>query len=146
MQVTQDPGFIKRAQYYASKTYINQRDADVEYKDLKNERFLAIYDETLFSEKEDYISYHEMRDTKTQENDLDGFKFVFLELAKFKDSKEGLKTPLQKWAYFFKHASETTEEDLSKIIGSDLIIEKAYKELNRFGWTKEDLMEMTPLI
>ncbi|MBS0186318.1 MAG: Rpn family recombination-promoting nuclease/putative transposase [Proteobacteria bacterium] len=141
MQVARDPGFIKRAQYYASKTYINQRDDGVKYKDLKNVRFLAIYDATLFPQKSNYISHHEMRDIKTQENDLDSFKFVFLELAKFTDQKEDLKTIIQKWAYFFKHASETSEEDLAQIIGSDAILGKAYHELDRFGWSKEELLE-----
>lgn len=141
MQVARDPGFIKRAQYYASRTYINQRDTNGDYIDLKNVRFLAIYDETLFPKKKGYISYHEMRDIQTQENDLDGFKFVFLELDKFEDQKGNLKTPLQKWAYFFKHAAEVREEDLGQIVGSDDIFEKAYQELNRFGWSQEDLME-----
>ena len=141
MQVARDPGFIKRAQYYASKTYINQRDDGVDYKDLKNVRFLAIYEEKLFSKKKSYLSYREMRDINTQENDLNSFKFIFLELSKFKDKKEDLKTITQKWAYFFKHATKTTEADLAKIVGSDLIIERAYKELDRFGWSKKELME-----
>ncbi|HQS93961.1 MAG TPA: Rpn family recombination-promoting nuclease/putative transposase [Alphaproteobacteria bacterium] len=141
MQLSRESGFIKRAQYYASKTYINQRDAGVAYKDLQNVRFLAIYDETLFSKKTEYLSYHEMRDIKTQENDLDSFKFVFLELSKFTNEIENLKTLTEKWAYFFKHATETSEEDLAKIVGGDLIIERAYKELDRFGWSKEELME-----
>ena len=50
-------------------------------------------------------------------------------------------TLTEKWAYFFKHATETSEEDLAKIVGGDLIIERAYKELDRFGWSKEELME-----
>ncbi|MBU6149770.1 MAG: Rpn family recombination-promoting nuclease/putative transposase, partial [Verrucomicrobia bacterium] len=139
MQVARDPGFIKRAQYYASKTYIDQRDMNVDYKDLKNVRFLAIYEENPFPKKMDFISHHEMRDIKTQENDLDSFKFVFLELSKFKNKKGNLKTLTQKWAYFFKHAAETKEEDLAEIVGSDFIIERAYKELNRFGWSKNEL-------
>ncbi|HQS83716.1 MAG TPA: Rpn family recombination-promoting nuclease/putative transposase [Alphaproteobacteria bacterium] len=141
MQLARDPGFVKRAQYYASKTYIDQRDNRVDYKDLKNVRFLAIYEENLFSKKTDYISYHEMRDIKTHENDLDSFKFIFLELSKFKNKKGNLKTLTQKWAYFFKHAVDTKEEDLAEIVGSDLIIERAYKELDRFGWSKKELME-----
>ena len=76
------------------------RDDGVDYKDLKNVRFLAIYEEKLFSKKKSYLSYHEMRDINTQENDLNSFKFIFLELSKFKDKKEDLKTITQKWAYF----------------------------------------------
>ena len=41
---------------------------------------------------------------------------------------------------FFKHAEETSEEELDKIIGHDPIIERAYEELNRFSWNKQELL------
>ena len=37
-----------------------------------------------------------------------------------------------------KYANETSEKDLERIIGSDLIIGRAYDELNRYNWTKEE--------
>lgn len=45
----------------------------------------------------------------------------------------------EKWAYFFKYADETSEDDLEKIVGEDLIIKRAYDELNRFGWSEKEL-------
>jgi predicted transposase/invertase (TIGR01784 family) len=139
MQVAHEPGFAKRAQYYAAKTYIQQREKGTDYQDLKEVTFLAILDYALFPSKEDYLSHHHMLDTQTYERTLKDFSFSFLELSKFNKTKEHLVTMTEKWAYFFKEAPQTKEEDLDLIIGSDLIIKRAYEELNRYAWSPEAL-------
>ena len=139
MQVLHEPGFEKRAQYYAAKAYIGQRQKDQKYKDLKQVIFLAITDFTLFPKKTEYLSYHHMLDIQTHERDLKDFSFSFLELPKFKKNINQLKTVVEKWAYFFKNAQETSDKDLRKIAGKDLIIERAYNELDRYSWTSEEL-------
>ncbi len=141
IQVAHEPGFAKRAQYYAAKAYIEQRGKDSAYKDLKQVTFLAITDFILFPQKESFLSHHQMLDTETYEQDLKDFSFSFLELPKFTKSKDQLKTLTEKWAYFFKYAAETSEADLDKIIGDDQIIKRAYEELNRYGWSPEELRE-----
>jgi len=50
-----------------------------------------------------------------------------------------LETIVEKWTYFFKHAEETKEQDLEKIVGSDKVIQRAYEELNRFSWSEIEL-------
>jgi predicted transposase/invertase (TIGR01784 family) len=50
-----------------------------------------------------------------------------------------LKTMIEKWAYYFKHAEETSEEDLHKIFENDGIILRAYEELDRFHWKEDEL-------
>ena len=47
---------------------------------------------------------------------------------------------VEKWSFFFKHADETSEEDLQKLIGSDLVIQRAYDELKQFNWTESELI------
>ncbi|CAN2142671.1 hypothetical protein WPROTAP52_03500, partial [Wolbachia pipientis] len=62
-------------------------------------------------------------------------------LPKFPKTKEDqLSSIVEKWVYFFKYADETSEEELEKIIGSDLIIKKAYEELNRFNWSEKEFI------
>ncbi|MEK7340029.1 MAG: transposase, partial [Verrucomicrobiota bacterium] len=56
-------------------------------------------------------------------------------------SKEELTSIEEKWCYFFKHAHETTEEDLLKIIGNDSIIKRAYTALNQFYWNENELRD-----
>jgi len=43
-----------------------------------------------------------MLDKQTFEQNLKDFSFSFLELPKFKKTKNQLKTMTEKWAYFFK--------------------------------------------
>ena len=139
MQVVRQPGFEKRAQFYAARAYIDQRQAGIAYRDLKQVIFLAITDFDIFPNKASYLSHHHVLDVDTYERDLKDFSFSFLELPKFKKTKNQLVTMIDKWAYFFKNAQETSEEDLKKITGSDLILQRAYEELNRYSWTPEEL-------
>ena len=142
MQVDKDPGFTKRAQYYAAKTYIEQRDKGIDYADLKQVTFLAITDFILFPTKKSYLCHHAMLDRESGEHALKDFSFSFLELPKFKKKKSELKTIVEKWAYFFKNAQNaqnTLEQDLPAIVGADYIIQRAFEELNRYAWSIEDL-------
>jgi predicted transposase/invertase (TIGR01784 family) len=139
MQVAKEKGFEKRAQYYASKAYISQARAGGAYQDLKEVIFLAISDFIIFPDKKWYKSDHVILDRESHENDLKDFSFTFVELPKFNKNIEELSNVMDKWSYFFKHAAETSEKDLEKIVGQDDIIERAYEELNRFSWNEEEL-------
>lgn len=109
--------------------------------DLKEIIFIAIADCVLFPNKSEYKSKHTIRDEDTNEHDLKDFYFIFIELPKFPKTKEDqLENIVEKWAYFFRYAEETSEEELEKIIGSDVIIKKAYEELNRFNWSEKEFI------
>jgi predicted transposase/invertase (TIGR01784 family) len=145
MQVSPSKGFEKRAQYYASKAYSRQlaqgQGEDGLYANLKEVIFIAISDYNIFPKKAAYLSHHVILDKKTYENDLKDFSFSFIELPKFTlDKIEQLTTIVEKWCYFFKYAAKTSESDLKKIIGSDVVIERAYEALNQFNWTESELL------
>jgi predicted transposase/invertase (TIGR01784 family) len=139
MQVAKGLGFEKRAQYYAAKAYSRQLMESDLYINLKEIIFVAITDFIMFPDKSDYKSDHVVLDKKTYSHDLKDFSFTFVELPKFNKSIDQLSNIVEKWAYFFKHAEETTEEELAQLIGSDLVIERAYEELNRYSWSQEEL-------
>lgn len=61
-------------------------------------------------------------------------------MPKFPNTKDQLSNIVEKWIYFFKYADETSEEELEKIIGSDVIIKKANEELNRFNWSEKEFI------
>ncbi|QGT16110.1 Rpn family recombination-promoting nuclease/putative transposase [Wolbachia pipientis] len=141
MQVAKTTGFEKRAQYYAAKAYSSQADVGDQYHDLKEIIFIAIADCILFPDKSEYKSKHTIRDEDTNEHDLKDFYFIFIELPKFPKTKEDqLSSIVEKWVYFFRYADETSEEELERIIGSDLIIKRAYEELNRFNWSEKEFI------
>jgi predicted transposase/invertase (TIGR01784 family) len=139
MQVAKEKGFEKRAQYYASKAYTSQMDIKAEFHTLKAVIFVAIADFIMFPKKKRYKSDHVILDRKSHENDLKDFSFTFLELPKFDKSIDELSNTTEMWFYFFKHAEETSEEDLQKLAEHEHIITKAYKELNRFSWNEAEL-------
>ncbi|WP_264686785.1 Rpn family recombination-promoting nuclease/putative transposase [Wolbachia endosymbiont (group B) of Rhopobota naevana] len=141
MQVAKTKGFEKRAQYYAAKAYSRQADKGDQYHNLKEIIFIAIADCILFPDKSEYKSKHTIRDENTNEHDLKDFYFIFIELPKFPKTKEDqLSSIVEKWVYFFRYADETSEEELERIIGSDLIIKRAYEELNRFNWSEKEFI------
>ncbi len=139
MQVARVKGFEKRAQYYAAKAYVNQLNQSQEYSNLKEIIFLAITDFVMFSDKPGYKSDHVILDRESHSQDLKDFSFTFLELPKFNKEIAELTNMVEKWTYFFKHASETTEEALNQIVGQDEVLEKAYAELNKLTWTENQL-------
>jgi predicted transposase/invertase (TIGR01784 family) len=139
MQVASHKGFEKRAQYYAAKAYVSQMNRGGQYENLKEVIFLAIANFTMFPEKKSYKSDHIILDRENHQHDLKDFSFTFLELEKFTKAKDQLSSIVEKWVYFFKHAQETTPEDLEMVIGQDSVIKRAYEELDRFYWKEEEL-------
>ena len=88
-----------------------------------------------------YKSGYIIQDKDTYEHDLKDFYFTFIELPKFSKTKEDqLENIVEKLIYFFKYVDETNEDDLKRIIGSDLIIKRAYEELNRFNWSEKEFI------
>ncbi len=139
MQVAKTAGFEQRAQYYAAKAYANQLNQGDGYHQLKEIIFVAITDFIMFPDKKNHKSDHVILDKITYDHDLKDFSFTFLELPKFNKSIDQLSNMIEKWTYFFKHAEETTQDDLKKIIGDDQIIERAYEALNRFSLSQNEL-------
>lgn len=145
MQVAPTKGFEKRAQYYAAKAYSRQLNSgsgeDGRYENLKEVIFIAIADCVIFKDKAEYKSDHVILDKNSYEHDLRDFSFTFIELPKFQKNKiEKLVNIVEKWCYFFKYASNTSEEDLQRLIGSDLVIQQAYEALNQFNWNEQELI------
>jgi len=145
MQVAPTKGFEKRAQYYAAKAYSRQlnsgQEEDGKYQNLKEVIFIAIADCVIFKDKTEYKSDHVILDKNSHEHDLQDFSFTFIELPKFKKDKiSELNTILEKWCFFFKNAAKTSEEDLEKLIGSDLVIKQAYDALSQFNWSEPELI------
>jgi predicted transposase/invertase (TIGR01784 family) len=139
MQVAKTAGFEKRAQYYAAKAYGQQLQKGEDYTTLKEIIFIAITDFLMFPDKPNYYSTHCLLDKVTYDHDLKDFSFSFLELPKFNKTIDELSNMIEKWAYFFKYAENTCDEDLAKLVGGDTIMLEAYKALDRFHWSEIEL-------
>ncbi len=71
-------------------------------------------------------------DRDSYAHELKDFFFTFLELPKFNKTIAELSTMEDKWMYFFKHATQTSEEELEKITGPDMLFAKRMACLMRF--------------
>jgi len=142
MQVASTGGFEERAQYYACKAYISQMEKGGKYADLKKVIFLAFTEFPIFPNKNHYKSEHITLDKQTHENDLDKLSFTFVDLVKFEKNR---KTPVEKLSleekfyYFLSNAESISLEELNQLIGKDMIMNKAFSELNRVYWTEEEI-------
>ncbi len=142
MQVADTIDFKERAQYYAYKAFVSQMDKGQSYEGLKQVIFLAFCDFSIFPNKRNHKSHHITMDDETGEHDLNMVKFVFVDLMKFENERTTAVQDLpleEKFYYFLQHAEEMEEEDLKKLIRSDKIIKKAFRELERFSWNKEEI-------
>jgi predicted transposase/invertase (TIGR01784 family) len=138
MQVAKFAGFEERAQYYAAKAYINQMNEGEKYQDLKEVIFIAITDYVMFPNKPTWKSDHVTLDKKTLEHDLSAFSFTFIELPKFTKTIEELSTIEEKWVYFFKHAHETREDELTELLGDDVVLKKAFDESTKYSMSERE--------
>lgn len=139
MQVAKEKGFEKRAIYYASKAYAAQLNVRGHYHTLKDVIFLALTNFVMFPEKEAYKSDHVILDKQSLSHDLKGLSFTFVELPKFEKSLSETSTMVEKWAYFFKHAEETPNLNLTALL-KETGLSRAYEELDRFSWTEDELL------
>ncbi|WP_341763571.1 Rpn family recombination-promoting nuclease/putative transposase [Candidatus Tisiphia endosymbiont of Beris chalybata] len=153
MQVSKHRGFEKRAQFYAAKAYSQQVIKEDEnhkkmavYAKLREVIFLAIADFTMFPDKPGWKSTHRVLDTKTYENDLKDFYFIFMELDKFNKNIDELENLEHKWMYFFKHAHQSTLEEMDHLIGDDVIIKKAFQAIDQASWSEEELRTYEKLV
>ena len=141
MQISYEKGFDRRALFYAARAYCSQRTKRKKFHHLKDVYFLAITDFSSFPKKKAWLSRIGFKDLDTNEHDIKAIQLFFMQLPLFEKTKKDLKsmTLREKWAYFFKYADETTEEDLETLIGQDTIIKRAYDELDRFSWSEKEL-------
>ncbi|MDR0445413.1 MAG: Rpn family recombination-promoting nuclease/putative transposase [Puniceicoccales bacterium] len=141
MQCALDSSFLKRACYYASRAYVSQVTSGKPFSQLKQVIFLAIFKDQLFPRKGAYLSHHKIQDIHTGECDIDAFSFSFLELGKIDKSFNECQDMIEKWAYFFQHASETDSDSLEEIIQNYPVLGNAYNALGEWGYDNAELLE-----
>jgi len=139
MQLARTTGFIKRAQYYATKAYSKQLLQGEQYDQLKEVIFLAITDFILFPHKTDIKSDHIILDRKTKEHDLRDLYFTFVELPKFTKKIDELTSITEKWYYYLKHAPATLKAEYEQLIKDAPMLQRAYEELDKYAWNEAEL-------
>jgi predicted transposase/invertase (TIGR01784 family) len=137
MQVADKKGFDKRVQYYMARDYSMQIDEGEQYPLLNPAYFIGILD-FPFGSDSDYLTRHLILNKSTQEHLLKDIQFSFIELPKF-DRKEGeLETPIDKWTFFIKNA--TNLHVIPEFAYEDDGLKTAFIEADKYQWTKEEII------
>lgn len=135
MQVLNVVGFEKRILYNACKAYAGQLGSGEDYHLLTDVIAITITDFIMFPEMEQVTNKFKLR-ADAGEVYNDDLELVFAELPKFQKAEHELKTELDRWYYFLKHA-----EDLNAVPGSLTIepsIAHAFELANKAGLTQEE--------
>lgn len=135
MQVENVSGIRKRFQYYAARSYSGQLQRGEDYPRLNQVIFIGILNFVEFSNSH-YLSRHLLINCETQVQELQDLEFNFLELPKFTKQADGLLTPVDKWVFFLKHASDL---DVIPSHADTVALQTAYDIANRFQWTPQEL-------
>jgi predicted transposase/invertase (TIGR01784 family) len=135
MQVENVSGIRKRFQYYVAKSYSGQLQRGNDYPRLNQVIFIGILNFVEFSNSH-YLSRHLLMNCETQVQELQDLEFNFLELPKFTKKAHDLHTPLDKWAFFLKHASDL---EVIPSHADTVALHTAYDIANRFQWTPQEL-------
>jgi predicted transposase/invertase (TIGR01784 family) len=108
MQVLNVEGFEKRVVYNVAKAYTGQLDAGQKYPDLNDVIGVTVCDFELWPRAQSphvpMLSRWQMQEQHGGARGLGQLQFVFLELPKYDTSRPPV-TAVEKWAYFFREAS-----------------------------------------
>ena len=138
MQVARMTAFEKRVGYNLAKAYANQLKKGEDYPLLNPAIALTITDFVLFKKDEDVINkfvfQEETKKLKCLEKEL---RLIFVELPKFKKTREELQSLSDKWLYFLKETGNL--EEIPEILGEVEEIEMAFNIANQINLTAEEL-------
>ncbi len=136
MQVADKKGFEKRVQFYTARDYSMQIQSGDAYPKLKPTYFVGILNFNIGFGK-NYIAKHYSIEEETGKSVLDDIQHRFIQLTKFKKTKNQLTNLIDKWTYFIKNAGQLD------VIPDDIEDEgliTAYKQADKYTWKKDDLI------
>lgn len=137
MQVVDQKNFAQRSQYYVAKSIADQLDQRQDYKNISPVIFIGVLDEFVIDPDKHFICHHNLRNVTTNEHILKHMDFYFLELQKFNKTEDQLVTPIDRWAFMLKQSANL--DHIPPQLQNDQPIKRALKELDRAGWTQQDL-------
>ena len=125
MQLQDKCKMDKRAMYYAGKIIGNSLEVGQTYNQIKDIYVISILDYNML-ETEEYNTDTVIVDSKYRKYVvIDGIKFYFIELPKFREQVRKPKTKLEEWLTFIDYENR---EMVKMAIEKNKLVEKAQKE------------------
>jgi predicted transposase/invertase (TIGR01784 family) len=127
MQTTTQIGLRQRLAYYAASLYVGQMHSGDAYDELRPAISICVLDALLFPDVPDLHLNFRLRNCRHELVLTDDVQVHFLELPKYNPSVHPVigATPLEKWAYFFRYASQLTPDEISGRLTDAEFIEAA---------------------
>ena len=139
VQVEDEKNFMERSQFYAAFFLTRQLEKKASYTDLVPVIFVGVLDFSLFKDDPDYLSHHIVVNNKTGKRTLRHLEWHFIELRKFTKELDELVTPLEKWVYLFKHASDMDQVPATMKTMQELMT--AFDILEQHHWSEAELQK-----
>lgn len=137
MQVLNVPGFEKRILHNAAKEYANQLQKGEDYTLLNPVIALTFTDFSMFEGSDECISRFRLTERKRFIEYSDDVELIFVELPKFTQTLDELKTIQDKWIFFLKNAGSM--EYIPDTLASDPGINQAFSFANEAAMSREEL-------
>lgn len=136
VQVKYQNDYLERVQHYVAHAITRQLGKNERYGEIMPVIFISVLRKNLL-ESPDYISHHNIRNTKTQEHALKNMDFYFIELSKFNKKLDLLTSVIDKWIYLLKNAENL--DTIPKQLQNPVEIEEAMDELKQGNLSPKEL-------
>ena len=139
MQVINQYHYVDRAQYYTCLEVSRQLSKKESFVKLTPVIFVGIANFSLFDDNKDYLTHHELLETKTYKNYLKLTSCHFLELKKFNKNLDELNSIVDQWAFFLKNAGDFNENEIPEQLQENPEIAEAFEVLKLTNYTAQEL-------
>jgi predicted transposase/invertase (TIGR01784 family) len=123
--------------YYAAKLHQQQLHEGQDYLELKPTVSISFLDHVLFPQVPDYHLRFRLLEASHQVQFTDDLEFHVLELPKFTKTAEELRSGLDIWLYFLRHAAKMDTEALPVALQQPLVL-RAVEELKMLSQTDQE--------
>jgi predicted transposase/invertase (TIGR01784 family) len=137
MQMLGYSSYKQRIQYYWAKLYQQQLHEGEDYFELKPTISISFLDHVLFPQVKDYHLRFRLLEESHHFPLSDDVEFHLFELPKFNKTLTELRTGLDIWLYFFRHAATIDTEAIPDILKQPLVV-RAVEELKVLAQTAEE--------
>ena len=139
MQMIWSPEFKQRVLFNASKAYVRQINAGVQYELLQPVYSLNLVNEIFEPELEGYYHHYQMIHVENSDKVIDGLQLIFVELPKFSPHSYSEKKMQVLWLRYLTEINERTRE-IPKELLDNPEVKKAVSALEESAFTEAQLL------
>ena len=136
MQLVVDPSYGKRILYYGSRLHQQQLHEGERYRNLKPTISISLLNQTMFPQVPDYHLRFRLLEEHHHFPLSEDLEFYLLELPKFTKSADELKSGLDVWLYFFRHAAKINTDAIPAAFHQQPMVMRALEELKMVTQTE----------